>query len=60
MVFMNKYEALYRWSFNKFKLQEKFERNNQIHTKYPRGAIYACYMGINIGHEKVDLKLDLV
>ena len=36
----------------KLKLQEKFERNNQIHANYPRGSIYACYMGMNIGHEK--------
>ena len=56
MSFMNKYEALYRWSFHKLKLQEKFERNNQIHAKYPRGTIYACYMGINIGHEKSRLE----
>lgn len=56
MAFMNKYEALYRWSFHKLKLQERFERNNQIHAKYPRGAIYACYMGMNIGHEKSRLE----
>lgn len=48
----NKYEAMYRWMCYKLKLQEKFERNNQIHANYPRGSIYACYMGINIGHEK--------
>lgn len=53
---MNKYEALYRWSFHKMKLQEKFERNHQGKVNYPRGAIYACYMGINIGHEKSRLE----
>ena len=56
MSFMNKYEGLYRWSCHKMRLQEKFERNNQIHTKYPRGAIYACYMGVNLGHEKSRLE----
>ena len=39
---MNKYEALYRWACHKMRLQEKFETNNQIHAKYPRGAFYAC------------------
>ena len=53
---INKYEALYRWSCHKLKIQERFERNNQIHVKYPRGAIYTCYMGINIGHEKSRLE----
>ncbi len=52
----NKYEAMYRWMCYKLKLQEKFERNNQIHANYPRGSIYACYMGINIGHEKSRLE----
>lgn len=52
----NKYEAMYRWICYKLKLQEKFERNNQIHASYPRGAIYACYMGMNIGHEKSRLE----
>lgn len=52
----NKYEAMYRWMCYKLKLQEKFERNSQIHANYPRGSIYACYMGINIGHEKSRLE----
>ena len=56
MAYMNKYEALYRWACHKMRLQEKFERNNQIGVKYPRGTIYACYMGINIGHEKSRLE----
>ena len=56
MKIMNKYEALYRWSCHKMKIQEKFERNNQIHIKYPRGAVYTCYMGVNIGHEKSRLE----
>lgn len=56
MTHMNKYEALYRWACHKMRLQEKFERNNQIHVKYPRGSIYACYMGANIGHEKSRLE----
>lgn len=55
MVF-NKYEAMCRWMCYKLKLQEKFERNNQIHANYPRGSIYACYMGMNIGHEKSRLE----
>ena len=45
-MIMNKYEALYRWSCHKMKIQERFERNNQIHIKYPRGAVYTCYMGV--------------
>lgn len=56
MAYMNKYEALYRWSCHKMRLQEKFERNNQINVKFPRSAIYACYMGVNIGHEKSRLE----
>nr|DAE06845.1 MAG TPA: PemK-like protein [Siphoviridae sp. ctL0q1] len=56
MKIMNKYEALYRWSCHKMKIQENFERNNQIHIKYPRGAVYTCYMGVNIGHEKSRLE----
>lgn len=52
----NKYEAMYRWICYKLRLQEKFERNNQIHVNYPRGAIYTCYMGMNIGHEKSRLE----
>lgn len=52
----NKYEAMYRWICFKLRLQEKFERNNQIHVNYPRGAIYTCYMGMNIGHEKSRLE----
>lgn len=56
IMVMNKYEALYRWACHKMRLQEKFEKNNQIHVKYPRGSIYTCYMGINIGHEKSRLE----
>lgn len=56
MAYNNKFENLYRWSCHKLRLQEKFERKNQIHVKYPRGAIYACYMGVNIGHEKSRLE----
>lgn len=56
MEIINKYEALYRWSCHKLRLQEKFDRNNQIRVHYPRGAIYACYMGANIGHEKSRLQ----
>ena len=47
---------MYKWICYKLKLQEKFERNNQIHANYPRGTIYACYMGMNIGHEKSRLE----
>lgn len=53
---MNKYEALYRWACHKMRIQERFEKNNQIHVKYPRGSIYACYMGVNVGHEKSRLE----
>ena len=56
MAYMNKFEALYRWSSHKMRLQDKFEHNSQIHVKYPRGSIYACYMGVNIGHEKSRLE----
>lgn len=52
----NKFENFYRWASHKLKLQEKFDRNNQAHIKYPRGAIYACYFGENIGHEKSRLE----
>lgn len=52
----NKYENMFRWAAHKLKLQEKFERNNQQFAKYPRGAIYTCYLGDNIGHEKSRLE----
>ena len=52
----NKYEELYRWACHKLRLQEKFERRSQANVFYPRGSIYACYMGINIGHEKSRLE----
>ena len=52
----NKFENLYRWSGHKLKIQDKFNKNNQLEVKYPRGAIYACYLGENIGHEKSRLE----
>lgn len=52
----NKYENMFRWMSNKLRIQDRFNRNNQIHVKYPRGAIYACYLGENIGHEKSRLE----
>ena len=52
----NKFENLYRWSSHKLKLQDLFERNNQQRIKYPRGSIYTCYLGENIGHEKSRLE----
>ena len=52
----NKYENLYRWMSNKLRLQDKFTRNDQRYVKYPRGSIYACYLGENIGHEKSRLE----
>ena len=52
----NKYENFFRWMSNKLKLQDKFVRNNQKDARYPRGAIYACYLGENIGHEKSRLE----
>ena len=52
----NKYENLFRWMSNKLRIQDKFNRNNQLYAKYPRGSIYACYFGENIGHEKSRLE----
>ena len=52
----NKYEQLFRWTAHKLKIQDKFNRNNQKYVKYPRGAIYACYFGENVGHEKSRLE----
>jgi mRNA interferase MazF len=52
----NKFENLYKWSAHKLRLQEKFFKNDQKKAKYPRGAIYACYLGENIGHEKSRLE----
>mgnify|MGYP004532737249 CR=1 FL=1 len=52
----NKYENMFRWMSNKLRIQDRFNRNNQSHVKYPRGAIYACYFGENIGHEKSRLE----
>lgn len=52
----NKFENLYRWAGHKLKIQDKFNKNNQSTTKYPRGAVYACYLGENIGHEKSRLE----
>ena len=48
----NKYENLFRWMSNKLRLQDKFYKNDQRSVKYPRGAIYTCHLGENIGHEK--------
>ena len=52
----NKYENLLRWTATKIKLQDKFNKNSQSTVKYPRGAIYACHLGENIGHEKSRLE----
>lgn len=52
----NKFENLYRWAGHKLRLQDKFEKNNQQYVRYPRGAIYACYFGENVGHEKSRLE----
>lgn len=52
----NKYENLFRWMSNKLRLQDKFNRNEQRNAKYPRGAIYTCHFGENIGHEKSRLE----
>ena len=53
---MSRYEQFYRWACHKLKLQEKHERNSQTKVFYPRGAVYACYMGANIGYEKSRLE----
>lgn len=52
----NKYENLFRWTAHKLRLQDKFLKNNQQKLKCPRGAIYACYFGENIGYEKSRLE----
>ena len=52
----NKYENFFRWLPTKLKIQEKFDKNNQSGVLFPRGAIYTCYMGENIGHEKSRLE----
>jgi len=52
----NKYENFFRWMANKLRIQDRFNINNQQFVKYPRGAIYSCYMGENIGHEKSRLE----
>ncbi|MBQ4560111.1 MAG: hypothetical protein IJA54_07330 [Tyzzerella sp.] len=52
----NKYENLFRWMSNKLRLQDKFYKNDQRSVKYPRGAIYTCHLGENIGHEKSRLE----
>ena len=52
----NKYENMFRWMSNKLRIQDRFNKNNQSKVKYPRGAIYACYFGENIGHEKSRLE----
>lgn len=52
----NKYEDFFRWLPTKLKLQEKFEDNDQKSILFPRGAVYTCYMGENIGHEKSKLQ----
>ena len=52
----NKYENFFRWAAHKLKIQERFDRNNQSRVRYPRGSVYACYFGENIGHEKSRLE----
>lgn len=52
----NKYENFFRWAAHKLKIQESFNKNNQKGTKHPRGAVYTCYFGENIGHEKSRLE----
>lgn len=52
----NKYEDFFRWLPTKLMLQEKFDANNQRSILFPRGAVYTCYMGENIGHEKSKLQ----
>lgn len=52
----NKYENILRWTAHKIKLQDKFLKNAQEKVKYPRGSIYSCFLGENIGHEKSRLE----
>jgi mRNA interferase MazF len=52
----NKYENMFRWMSNKLKIQDKFQKNDQRNVKYPRGSIYTCHFGENIGHEKSRLE----
>lgn len=56
MLIYNKFENLYKWSAHKLKIQEHFFKNDQKAVKYPRGSIYSCYLGENIGHEKSRLE----
>lgn len=48
----SKAKALSRWLTIKMYLQEKFERNNGRRWFTPRGSIYTCHFGENIGDEK--------
>lgn len=52
----NKYENLLRWTAHKLKLQDKFKRNDMSSLNVPRGCIYTCYFGENIGREKSRLE----
>ncbi|MBQ4543671.1 MAG: type II toxin-antitoxin system PemK/MazF family toxin [Clostridia bacterium] len=52
----NKYENMLRWIPNKLRIQEKFNKNPQTTVRYPRGSIYTCFFGENIGHEKSRLE----
>lgn len=51
----NKYENLFRWGSTKLWLHEKFSKNNQSKWFVPRGAIYSCHLGENVGYEKSGL-----
>jgi mRNA interferase MazF len=48
----NKYEHLFKWSALKLWIQQKYERKNLADWFVPRGSIYGCYLGENIGYEK--------
>ncbi len=51
----NKYENLYKWSALKLWVQQKFEKRHLTGWFVPRGSIYGCYLGENIGYEKSGL-----
>lgn len=47
-----KAKLLTRWLTIKMYLEEKFENNNFTDFFPPRGSIYTCHLGTNIGFEK--------
>ncbi len=48
----NKASALINWLDRKLKLHNGHMINDKANWHVPRGAIYTCYLGENIGYEK--------